>query len=167
MITIFPTNLSDLQKVREIALKTWPQTFANILTPGQIDYMLNWMYQIKALEEQVLEKGHVFLIANEGEKSLGFCAYELHAKSLYKTKIHKIYILPEAQGKGIGKKLIQEVVKIAKRNGDTHLFLNVNKYNRAAIDFYLRLGFYEDFHEVIDIGNGFVMDDVVMELKIA
>lgn len=167
MINIIQANLSDLKKVREIALRTWPQTFANILTPEQIDYMLNWMYQLEALERQVQEKGHVFLLANEGEKSLGFCSYELHAKDPSKTKIHKIYILPGAQGKGVGKKLIQEVAQIALENGDTHLFLNVNKYNQSAIDFYSKIGFYEDFREVIDIGNGFVMDDVVMEMKIA
>ncbi|EKB50902.1 GNAT family N-acetyltransferase [Cecembia lonarensis] len=166
MIRITQANLSELQKVREIALKTWPQTFANILTQEQIDYMLEWMYQLEALEQQVLEKGHVFLLANEGEKSLGFCAYELHAKDSSKTKIHKIYILPETQGKGVGKKLIQEVAQTAQKNGDTHLFLNVNKYNQTAIDFYSKIGFYEDFREVIDIGNGFVMDDVVMEMKI-
>lgn len=166
MISITQVNISELQKVREIALKTWPQTFASILTPEQIDYMMNWMYQLDALKQQVLEKKHVFLLANEEDKSLGFCSYELHAKSPSKTKIHKIYILPEAQGKGVGKKLIQEVAQIAKRNGDTHLFLNVNKYNQSAIDFYSKIGFYEDFREVIDIGNGFVMDDVVMEMKL-
>jgi len=167
MINITQANLSDLKKVREIALKTWPQTFANILTPEQIDYMLNWMYQLEALELQVIQKGHVFLLAHEEKENLGFCAYELHAKAPSKTKIHKIYILPEAQGKGVGKKLIQEVAQIAQKNGDTHLFLNVNKYNQSAIDFYSRIGFYEDFREVIDIGHGFVMDDVVMEMKIA
>lgn len=167
MISIIEANLSDLKKVREIALKTWPLTFANILTPEQIDYMLNWMYQLEALEQQVQEKGHVFLLANEGENSLGFCAYELHAKGPSKTKIHKIYLLPEAQGQGVGKKLIQKVAQIAQKNGDTHLFLNVNKFNQSAIEFYSKIGFYEDFREVIDIGNGFVMDDVVMEMKIA
>ncbi|PSL07541.1 GNAT family N-acetyltransferase [Cecembia rubra] len=167
MITIKEASLSELKKVRDIALKTWPLTFANILTPEQIDYMLNWMYQLDALTQQVIKKKHIFLLAEEGDRSLGFCSYELHAKSPSKTKIHKIYILPEAQGKGVGKKLIQEVALIAKKNGDNHLFLNVNKYNQSAIDFYSKIGFYEDFKEVIDIGNGFVMDDVVMELKIS
>lgn len=167
MISITQANLADLKKVREIALRTWPQTFANILTQAQITYMLNWMYKIESLEKQVIEMGHVFLIAYEGEKSLGFCAYELHAKSNLKTKVHKIYILPEAQGKGIGKNLLQKVAQIALKNGDTHLFLNVNKNNQSAIDFYSKLGFHEDFHEIIDIGNGFVMDDLVMEKEIA
>jgi len=45
------------------------------------------------------------------------------------------------------------------------LTLNVNKDNQKAIDFYRSQGFVEVYKEVIDIGNGFVMDDVVMELN--
>ncbi|WP_332913722.1 hypothetical protein [Algoriphagus boritolerans] len=42
----------------------------------------------------------------------------------------------------------------------------MNKYNQKAINFYLKMGFQEIYKEVIDIGNGYVMDDVVMELKL-
>ncbi|MFD2201272.1 GNAT family N-acetyltransferase [Shivajiella indica] len=166
MIEIIEATLEDLIQVRSIALQTWPKTFSNILTLDQIEYMLNWMYSPKALESQVLEKQHVFLLAKEEGKYLGFCSYEVHSKEGMKTKIHKIYILPETQGKGVGKKLIGQVEQIAKANGDKYLFLNVNKYNQSAIDFYGHLGFYEAYREVIDIGNGFVMDDVVMEKKL-
>jgi hypothetical protein len=43
--------------------------------------------------------------------------------------------------------------------------LNVNKYNSAQ-DFYKKLGFCIDYEEVIDIGNGYVMDDYVMEKEL-
>ena len=166
MIEILRASPSDLVYVREIALETWPKTFADILTPDQISYMLQWMYDLEALKSQVLEKNHVFLLAKEKGKYLGFCSFEVHSSEDLKTKIHKIYILPDTQGKGIGKKLIEAVEHIAKENGDTHLFLNVNKHNNSAIDFYRHIGFYEAFREVIDIGNGFVMDDLVMEMII-
>jgi diamine N-acetyltransferase len=166
MIEIVKASVSDLIHVRDIALETWPKTFSNILTQDQISYMLDWMYNTEALKSQVLEKQHVFLLAKENGKYLGFCSYELHCREDSKTKIHKIYILPETQGKGIGKKLLNAVRQLAQENGDKHLFLNVNKHNQDAIDFYEHYGFYEAYREVIDIGNGFVMDDVVMELKL-
>lgn len=166
MIHIVQAGIADLEKVRKVALKTWPQTFANILSPSQIEYMLDWMYDMESLMQQMLGKQHVFLLAMEGKDCLGFCSYELHVKKQHQTKIQKIYILPESQGKGVGKKLLQTVSEIALQQGDTHLFLNVNKHNQEAISFYLHLGFYEAFKEVIDIGNGFLMDDIVMELKL-
>lgn len=166
MINIFKASTDLLPEIQNIALKTWPKTFSGILSPEQIEYMLQWMYDLKSLETQVLDKGHVFLLAKENGKYLGFASYETNYEGSHKTKIHKIYILPEAQGKGIGKKLIQYMEKAAIENGNKILFLNVNKFNQAAIDFYGRIGFYEAFREVIDIGNDFVMDDVVMELKL-
>ena len=50
----------------------------------------------------------------------------------------------------------------AQRQKNVALFLNVNKYNNA-LHFYLKQGFFKIREEVIDIGNGYVMDDYVME----
>jgi ribosomal protein S18 acetylase RimI-like enzyme len=155
----------ELHLVRAIALDVWPKTFADVLTPTQIDFMMDWMYSMESLTEQVSEKGHVFLVAEENGLPVGFCSYQLDAKG-NKTKIHKIYLLQETQGKGYGKQLIEEVKSIARQNKQSHVYLNVNRHNHKAIQFYLKIGLYEDFREVIDIGNGFVMDDLVMEIAI-
>jgi diamine N-acetyltransferase len=166
MIHIVKASLEELSLVQKIACLTWPITFSNILTPEQIEFMLNWMYDLKALEQQVNEKGHVFLLAKEEDSCLGFASYEIHCKDQEKTKIHKIYILPGTQGKGIGKKLISHIIGIALQNRDKFLYLNVNRFNEKAISFYQHIGFYEAYREVIDIGNGFIMDDIVMEMKL-
>ena len=50
-------------------------------------------------------------------------------------------------------------------NNQKAIFLNVNKYNNA-IHFYMKQGFTKVKDEVIDIGNGYVMDDYVMEVAI-
>lgn len=155
----------ELTKVQSIALRTWPSTFANILSTEQIEYMLNWMYSIEMLESQ-FEKGHTFLLAEEDGKELGFAGFELNYAEGPKAKLHKIYLLPKAQGKGAGKALILEVADRTRKVGQKSLLLNVNKYNQKAIDFYLKMGFQEIYKEVIDIGNGYVMDDVVMELDL-
>jgi ribosomal protein S18 acetylase RimI-like enzyme len=73
-------------------------------------------------------------------------------------------LLPETQGKGFGKFMIEEVINIAKNNKQKGVFLNVNKYNKAKF-FYKKLGFKITIEEVIDIGNNYIMDDYVMELK--
>ena len=166
MIEIRKAFAEELPIVREIAYQTWPDTFAGILSPPQIEYMLKLMYDLKTLESQLLEKGQVFLLVEEEGEFLGFAAYELNYSEGVKAKLHKIYVLPSAQGKGLGKKLIIEVSDQAKAKGQKSLLLNVNKFNQPAIDFYGYLGFKEAFREVIDIGNGYVMDDVVMELNL-
>lgn len=162
MIRIITAKKENLKIVRSIAERTWPETFGKILSSAQIDYMLNLLYDLKKLEEQC-NQGHSFLLADEAGEKLGFVGSEPnHERG--KTKIHKIYVLPAAQGKGIGKLLINAVKEIALKNDQASLLLNVNKYNRGAIDFYEYLGFTIIKSEVIAIGNGYVMDDYVMEL---
>ncbi|SOD80182.1 GNAT family N-acetyltransferase [Spirosoma fluviale] len=164
MITVTTATEHDLPIIREIAHQTWPSTFGEILSAEQIAYMLDMMYSMDALKRQVHEKNHVFLLAQEAESQayLGFTSYEFDYKGLLKTKIHKIYLLPASQGKGVGKLLINRVAKIAWTHGNATLSLNVNKYNKA-IQFYERMGFSTVDTETIDIGNGFLMEDYVME----
>jgi ribosomal protein S18 acetylase RimI-like enzyme len=77
-----------------------------------------------------------------------------------------LYLLPSSQGKGVGKTLLLEVAKRAREAGQKSLVLNVNKYNKKAIDFYRALGFVTIRQEINDIGSGYVMDDDVMELSL-
>ncbi len=159
---ISEASLAVLPLIQKLAMSIWPQTFSAILTQAQITYMLDLFYSIPALETQVSEKGHCFLVFHENRIPLGFVSYQLNAEE-NKTKIHKLYVLQEAQGKGIGKKLIQKVTQIAQENRNQALFLNVNKYNLSAISFYEYMGFRKTKEEVIEIGAGYVMDDYVME----
>ncbi len=164
MINIVPASKEELIHVQSIAQRTWPDTFGEILSPEQIEYMLSWMYSLETLEQQASD-GYLFFLAEENGEKLGFTGIEVNQVP-GKTKIHKIYILPTAQGKGIGKLLIKKVKEIALANDQASLLLNVNKYNQGAITFYEYLGFVKIDEEVIDIGNGYVMDDYVFELKL-
>lgn len=155
----------ELIVIQQIAHQTWPSTFAGILSSAQIDYMLHWMYDLKMLESQ-MEKGHGFLVAEEDGEAIGFAGYEHNHLIGSISKLHKLYLLPSSQGKGVGKSLILEVIQSAREAGQKSLILNVNKYNKKAIDFYLALGFVIIRQEVNDIGQGYVMDDFVMELSL-
>ncbi len=165
MISIKNCKREQLKLIQSIAHRTWPDTFGKILRPEQIRYMLEMMYDLAVLESQ-LDKGHIFLLAEENGSELGFAGFELDYAGSAKTKLHKIYLLTEAQGKGIGKVLILDVAERARKAKQISLLLNVNKYNQKAIEFYERMGFVEIYKEVIDIGSGYVMDDVVMELAL-
>jgi ribosomal protein S18 acetylase RimI-like enzyme len=158
-------NREQLSIVRDLAYAIWPSTYSDILSNAQLDYMLDTFYSIANLERQ-MENGQVFELLFEDTNAIGFVAYELNCnfETLNQplTKVHKIYLLPETQGKGFGKFMIDEIVKIAKSNNQRGIFLNVNKYNKAKF-FYEKLGFVISKEEVIDIGNDYVMDDYVME----
>lgn len=139
----------------------WPVTFKEILSPEQIKYMMEMMYNSSALEKQMNELNHRYLLVEEDGEYLGYLSYETDYKGASVTKIHKIYVLPSTQGKGIGRLFIDTASEIAKANNNTILSLNVNRFNKA-IDFYKRMGFNFHSSENIEIGNGFLMEDYIM-----
>jgi len=147
--------------IRDIAERTWPETYSNILTPFQMRYMLDRFYSDLALAQNIAD-GHVFLIAWEMEKPLGFASYAVDTPIFGTTKIPKIYVLPEAQGKSIGRRLIEKISARTKTSGNSKLTLNVNRFNKAK-DFYERLGFVVVAEEDIDLGDGVVQEDFIME----
>ena len=164
MITIVEAQPNEYNLIQHIVYTTWPIAYGEILSKEQLDYMLAKFYSIEALNKNV-QDGHCFLLAKEGDDTLGFIGYENAYTNLPITKIHKIYILPETQGKGIGKLLIDTVQEFAKANHSDKLSLNVNRFNLAR-NFYAKLGFEITKSEDIAIGNGYLMEDYVMEKAI-
>lgn len=162
MISVVNATIEDIPTIREMAHITWYPTFREILSQEQIEYMLEMMYSEKALKEQIEVRNHLFFLAKESEKALGYLSVEVDYNQQPITKIHKIYILPDLQGKGIGKLLMQKAEQVALENQNTILSLNVNRFNKAT-KFYESLGFVNTKTEDIDIGNGYLMEDFVME----
>ena len=164
-IHVYQATNKEYRVIQKIAHETWPVTFGKILSKEQIDYMLEMMYSIKSLSEQVEQKGHHFLMARDDQQDVGYASYELYYKGLPKTKIHKIYVTPSAQGKGVGKVLMTEIMKVARENSNAYLSLNVNRDN-TSVEFYKKIGFKKIGEEDIDIGNGFLMEDAIMEKSV-
>lgn len=162
MITISKARPNDYKKIQEIARQTWPDTYGAILSKEQLNFMLDAFYSVDALSNDVDSKGHHFLLAKENDVVLGFAAYEHSYQDNKITRIHKIYILPQTQGKGIGKTLIEYIEKLAVENGSAALSLNVNRFNKA-LSFYQKIGFEIIAEENIKIGHGYLMEDFMME----
>jgi ribosomal protein S18 acetylase RimI-like enzyme len=164
MIEIEKCSFENLEVVKKIAYLTWPTCYKNIISKGQIEYMLDMIYSMNALEKQVTEKNHHFILAKEKGNYIGFASFELNAEPK-KTKLHKLYVLPDIQGKNVGSSLLSFIEKDATKELQQAIFLNVNKMN-TAIGFYKRHGFSITKEVIIDIGNGFVMDDFIMQKEL-
>lgn len=165
MITISKATTTDIPIIQEIAYKTWPVAYGQILSSAQLDYMLEMMYSSETLNDNINNKSHLFLLAKDASIALGFASCEHHYLDKNTTRLHKLYLLPEAQGKGIGKLLLDRVVFLAKENHSDIISLNVNKFNKA-FSFYKKMGFDIVAEEDLEIGNGYLMEDYKMELKI-
>ena len=151
----------DLALIQSLANKSWRAHYPGIISEEQIEYMLDWMYSVKQLEEDQ-RRGVEFLLI-ETSRPMGFAGWEVKEDIAY---LHKLYLIPEAMGRGLGSALLAEVTSRAKERGVSFLQLGVNKYNAKAIKAYERNGF-ERFDSVCnDIGQGFVMDDYLYRKRL-
>lgn len=164
MIHIRPATIEDIPAISQIATTTWAIAYKEILSDEQRNYMLEMMYSYDSLQEQ-MNKSQNFLVALFNDELVGFLSYELAYKNQNSMKIHKYYVLPTIQGKGIGSALLQRAENIATSHQIDCITLNVNRFNKT-IDHYLSRGFEITLSEDIHIGNGYLMEDFVMEKKI-
>lgn len=163
-MNLIKANSEHIPIIIDLTKKIWPVAYGEILSKAQLDYMIDKFYNETALRE-LMQKRHIFYLAQDDKDNyVGFVSYEINSEH-NKTKIHKIYVLPETQGTGLGRQFFELVKEKAIENNQKAIFLNVNKYNNA-IHFYTKLGFTKVKDEVIDIGNGYVMDDYVMEVAV-
>ena len=161
--TIRIATSADFDAIRAVVHEVWPIAYREMITQEQISYMLEWMYADESLHKQVTEEGCVFLVWEEDNIVQGFASFSEIESTLF--KLHKLYVYTSLHGKGIGRALLDEVKKRAVDLGGKAIELQVNKKN-VAQHFYLKQGFTIDRELVLDLGEGFVMDDYVMMLTL-
>ena len=153
----------DIPLIQDLAKRSWENAYADILSKGQMEFMLNTMYSEAEIAEHLKNLNyHYYLVFDEILNVFdGFLGYENHYEN-QTTKLHRIYLVPESKGKGLGKKTLEFLNEKTLESGDNRIILNVNKYNSAK-KFYESQGYKVYDEGVFDIGNGYVMDDFLME----
>lgn len=157
-------STNDIDLIISLAKKSWEKAYSQILSPEQISYMLQTMYSKIQLEKEMKTPHFHYQLIFLEDHPIGFIGYEHHYE-LGVTKLHRLYLLEKAKGFGIGKLSLNFVAEEAKKNQNKRLILNVNK-NNTAKKFYENFGFSTYDEGVFDIGEGFVMDDFLMEYYI-
>ncbi|MCE3075562.1 GNAT family N-acetyltransferase [Chryseobacterium gwangjuense] len=154
---------NDIPLIQELARRSWENAYAEILSGEQMEYMLSTMYSYDEIAGHLQNLNYqYYLIQDENNNAYdGFIGYENNYEEKT-TKLHRIYLVPESKGKGVGKQALLFLNKSVAEFGDKRIILNVNKYNSAR-NFYESQGYKVYDEGVFDIGNGFVMDDFLME----
>ena len=156
MIEIRECVEGDLTTIRELAERSWWNGYKDVLSPEQITFMLENIYSINALEEAMMS-GQIFYILSQNTIPVGFMSVKT---SIDMLRIEKLYLVPQVQGQGLGKVLIDHAASICRCCGLHTMELNVNRKNKAYF-FYLKQGF-SVLKEVDTPYYEFVLDDYVM-----
>ena len=117
--------------------------------------------QEKLKQPRIKEKR---LVAKEGDLIVGTATMVRNEEN---NQLRTIYVLPEYQGKGIGKMLWEEARKFCDPEKDT--IVQVVTYNEQAINFYMKLGFVDTgkrfTEERFKMKSGAILPEMEMVLR--
>lgn len=164
-MTIRQATTQDIPLVRQMADIAFRHTYREILSPEQMEYMMDWMYSEESLMRQMTKDGHHYFIAQEEDTSVGYVSISQEEEDTF--HLQKIYVLPNCQKSGTGKALLQHALSYIKKiHPDPCLVeLNVNRAN-PAVGFYHKMGLSILRQGDFPIGNGFFMNDYIMGINI-
>lgn len=132
----------DLPGVLDVFLGCWRQSYRGILPEDALDAMTD--DRATALWRRVLSSpvGHVVLAEDEGSgQTLGITRFAGDGATGH---VHSLYVSPEAQGRGIGRLLLDHAVDALRQEGADHAFLWVFAANQPSIGFYESRGWSAD-----------------------
>ena len=147
---------TQCDRVVALARRIWQHHYPPIIGQAQVDYMLDRFQSLEAIQAQITEGMNYYLIQSGGEW-VGYFALDRQSQHWF---LSKLYVDPQFQRQGIGSKAIGFIETLT---APLPLRLVVNKDNADSLKFYQAQGFEIIGAEVKDIGNGFVMNDFVME----
>lgn len=153
---------SDATVIKRIAYDTWYDAYGAILPEDQITFMLEELYDESVIRELINSREQEFIIIFKQELPVGFSSYSTLNDDV--MKLCKIYVLPEAQGMGLGDQLMVAVKEKASRAKFKYIELNVNRSNNA-LNYYMKRGFKVVGEVDIPIG-AYWMNDYVMRCPI-
>lgn len=151
--------MDDVPELSVIASNVVKAHFDPIIGSAQNDYMISKFQSPQAIQEQ-LSHGYRYYWLLKDNIRAGFCAF---FPCNGKMCLSKFYILEAFRGQHMARKMFSFIVEETKAESLNKIFLNVNKRNSRVIAMYEHLGFEKVREKKTDIGQGFYMDDYVME----
>jgi len=159
-ISIQYAERSDLPALADLAQIIWWKVYPDIISEDQIKYMLDRGYDLAVLEAE-MDAGVLFPLLWRERTLIGLASFGPQPGGR-EAKLHKLYLDPDHHGQGLGSRLLNWIEDEAEARNFSGIMLQVNKQNTRAITAYRRRGFQVRDEIVVDIGNGYVMDDYLM-----
>lgn len=157
----------DAELIHTIARASFYDTYRDIVSPEQNEWMFQDMYSVESLQQRQFDAGQLFFIAYLRGEAVGYVSLEKMEEGL--VHLHKLYVKSASHGGGIGAKLITFAFRCAKEmcgGGACRLELDVNRRNRA-VGFYHKMGL-SIAYEVDNIieGTTFCRPDYIMAIEL-
>jgi ribosomal protein S18 acetylase RimI-like enzyme len=158
MIEIKEASLKDLPGLREVAISSYSDTFAVSNTEQNMRAFFNEAYTLAAFENEFNESNTCTYLAWESNTIVGFVRLREcdEVKTLLGTntvELHRLYVLTTAQGKSVGRFLMEKALDWASKKKYEWMWLGVWEKNFKAQKFYEKWGFEKFSEHVFLMGD--------------
>ena len=167
-------NASDQERLARLAGQIWREYWPAHIGKAQTEYMVERFQSLEAIKRDMAEHDYEYwlLVATEQDDDgiekgiVGFTGGhdEFETNRFF---ISKIYLFPEARGHGYARRVIEFYEDLCFARGFEAMYLTVNKHNELGIRAYAGTGFETIDSVETDIGEGYIMDDYIMELRLS
>lgn len=155
-------NEAQLQDLARLAHEIWNEYFTSIISQSQIDYMVERFQSYDAMKKAIMEDGYTYYLLYE-DKLIGYLGVKCEEERVF---LSKLYLHKDVRGKGYSSILLNQAIEYAKEHDKKAIYLTCNKYNDHSLKVYAHKGFKTIDSVVTDIGEGYVMDDHILQLTI-
>lgn len=156
-------TVEEISIIARLAAKIWREYYVSIITIEQIDYMIEKYQEVSAIAEQIHHQGYEYYFIQHDSSLLGYMSVRQEEEKLF---LSKFYIGKEHRGHGYASRAMTFLEQLCKDRNLSHIWLTVNRHNKSSIAVYEKKGFRIVREQIADIGNGYVMDDFIMEKEI-
>ena len=154
---------AEIQNIANLAEEIWHEHFTDIIGEKQVNYMVDRFQSYPALKGQI-EEGYEYYQLFSGHTMAGYSGIHAEDGALF---LSKLYINKSFRGQHLSTLAFQFLKDLCKERGLTRIWLTCNKHNRNTLAVYDHWGFHIIREQKADIGNGFYMDDYVLEYLVA
>ena len=154
---------ADIRALAALATEIWHEYFTAIISKEQIDYMVEKFQSYPVLKKAIEEENYTYFLAYEEGAMIGFCGVKPEKDRLF---LSKLYLHKKARGKGLSSILLKRAISFAREQDKKAIYLTCNKFNQHSLDVYRAKGFKDIDSVQTDIGQGFIMDDYILQLEL-
>ncbi len=139
-------TLDSLSELQELAKRTFIDAFGSQNDPKDFKHYLSTAFSLKTLAKEMETSGTLFYFVENGDAIVGyFKTNEFDSQTELKEpngmELERIYVVKEAQSKGLGRDILYKVEELAREKSKDYLWLGVWEENTRAIRFYQKNGF--------------------------
>ena len=150
------TTADGRMRLAALADEIWHEYWPALIGAAQTDYMVEQFQSLEAIERDMAEAAYEYWLLRDNED-------EPETNRFF---VSKIYLRAPERGRGFASATVRFYEDLCRTRGLSALYLTVNKHNDLAIRAYRAKGFQTIDAVETDIGNGFVMDDFIMEKRV-